>query len=335
MDKEAIVREVVNVIEKKGLLQKSAKKFSDLESPLKIVKLQDPLSRVTIGTAGKVFSGQPGEWKPLPKPLPINMDELPFSRASGCAVCSSLKQMTQQELQALGADRLGICHPTATATIRSIARMIDHTLLRPNATQQEVTQLCEEAKRYCFASVCVNPTYVALASCLLKGSGVKLCTVVGFPLGSSTSTVKALEAQDAIHNGAEEIDMVMNVSALKSGNFQLVLDDIRAVRETTSGKILKVILETSLLTREEKIKASQLAKEAGADFVKTSTGFSSGGATVDDIQLMRRTVGPKMGVKASGGIKDIDFARRLVEAGATRIGSSASIAIAADISGDE
>jgi len=184
MDQEAIVRKIMNVMEEKGFLQKFPKKFSDFEHPLKSIKLQDPLNRVTIGTAGKVFSGQPGEWKPLPKPQPIKMEEHIFSRASGCAVCGSLNPMTRQELQALGADRLSFCHPTAAAAIRSIARIIDHTLLRPNATEQELTQHCEEAKRFCFASVCVNPTYAALASSLLKGSGVKLCTVVGFPLGN-------------------------------------------------------------------------------------------------------------------------------------------------------
>ena len=226
----------------------------------------------------------------------------------------------------LGADRLAVCH--AAESCDPIARMIDHTLLKPNATQEEVGKLCAEAKRFCFASVCVNPSYVAMCGQLLKGSGVKVCTVVGFPLGSTTPTVKAIEARDAIANGADEIDMVINVGALKSGNFQLVLDDIRAVRDATRGKVLKVILETSLLSREEKIKACQLAKEAQADFVKTSTGFSSGGATVDDIQLMRKTVGPQMGIKASGGVRDLEFAQKLVAAGATRIGASASVAIA-------
>ncbi|MFA5779430.1 MAG: deoxyribose-phosphate aldolase [Elusimicrobiota bacterium] len=205
--------------------------------------------------------------------------------------------------------------------------MIDHTLLKANATQEEVGKLCEEARKYGFASVCINPGYVSLASKLLAGSSVKVCTVIGFPLGATTPTVKSIEARDAIANGADEIDMVINVGALKSGNYQLVLDDIKAVREATRGKVLKVILETSYLTSEEKIKACQLSKDAGADFVKTSTGFGPSGATVEDIQLMRATVGPLMGIKASGGIRTQDDARKMVEAGATRVGASASVAI--------
>ncbi|MEW6556159.1 MAG: deoxyribose-phosphate aldolase [Elusimicrobiota bacterium] len=208
-----------------------------------------------------------------------------------------------------------------------LAPFIDHTLLKANATQEEIGKLCEEARKYGFASVCVNPAYVQLASKLLAGSAVKVCTVIGFPLGATTPTVKAIEARDAIASGADEIDMVINVGALKSGNYQLVLDDIKAAREATRGKILKVILETAYLTKDEKIKGCQLAKEAGADFVKTSTGFGPSGATVEDIQLMRETVGPLMGIKASGGIRTTEDARKMVEAGATRIGASASVAI--------
>ncbi|MCG2725600.1 MAG: deoxyribose-phosphate aldolase [Elusimicrobia bacterium] len=205
--------------------------------------------------------------------------------------------------------------------------MIDHTLLKANATQEEIGKLCEDARKYCFASVCVNPAYVMLANRLLRGSSVKVCTVIGFPLGSSTPTIKAIEARDAIANGADEIDMVMNIGALKSGNDSLVLDDIKAVRSATCGKILKVILETSYLSKEEKIRACILAKEAKSDFVKTSTGFGSGGATVEDIALMRETVGLEMGIKASGGIKDANVAQAMIKAGATRLGTSASIAI--------
>ncbi|OGS01892.1 MAG: deoxyribose-phosphate aldolase [Elusimicrobia bacterium RIFCSPLOWO2_12_FULL_59_9] len=208
-----------------------------------------------------------------------------------------------------------------------VARLIDHTLLKPHATQEEVGQLCQEARRFCFASVCVNPAYASLCAHLLEGSGVKICTVVGFPLGSTTPTVKAIEAKEAIANGADEIDMVINVGAIKSGNAALALDDMRAVREATRGKILKVILETSYLTRDEKIRACKLAKEAGADYVKTSTGFGPGGATVEDIRLMRETVGPLMGVKASGGIRDLPTLEAMVQAGATRVGASASVAI--------
>ncbi|MBI5202021.1 MAG: deoxyribose-phosphate aldolase [Elusimicrobia bacterium] len=221
-----------------------------------------------------------------------------------------------------------MCHPTKNCS--QIAKTVDHTLLKPNATQEEVAKLCEEARAYCFASVCVNPSYVALSAKLLKGSGVKVCTVIGFPLGSTTPTVKAIEARDAIANGADEIDMVINIGALKSGNDGMVLSDIVAVREATRGRVLKVILETALLTGDEKVRACLMSKQAGADFVKTSTGFSGGGATVDDIKLMRQTVGPLMGVKASGGIRDTATAQAMISAGATRLGTSASIAIVTD-----
>jgi deoxyribose-phosphate aldolase len=233
--------------------------------------------------------------------------------------------LKESELAELGVCRIGVCRPTQKGS--PVARMVDHTLLKPNATQDEVAKLCEEAKAYCFASVCINPSYVALASRFLRGSGVKVCTVIGFPLGSSTSTIKAIEARDAIANGADEIDMVINVGALKSGNDAAVYEDIRAVREATRGRVLKTILETSLLTDDEKVRACAMAKKAGADFVKTSTGFGGGGATAEDIRLMRQTVGPLMGVKASGGIRDAKAAEQMIEAGATRLGTSASIAI--------
>ena len=175
--------------------------------------------------------------------------------------------------------------------------------------------------------MCVNPSYVALAAQYLRGTGVKVCTVVGFPLGSTTPTVKAIEARDAMANGADEIDMVINIGALKSGNDVLVYDDIKAVREATRGKVLKVILETSLLSNEEKVRASAASKKAGADFVKTSTGFAGGGATVEDVMLMRETVGPLIGVKASGGIRDAKMAADMIAAGATRLGTSATVAL--------
>ncbi|MDD5687031.1 MAG: deoxyribose-phosphate aldolase [Elusimicrobia bacterium] len=208
-----------------------------------------------------------------------------------------------------------------------IAAFIDHTLLKADATEKDIRKLCVEAKKFNFASVCVNPVYVSLAGKLLVDSSVKVCTVVGFPLGATTSTVKAIEAKDAIKSGADEIDMVLNIGALKSGNYKLVFDDIKAVRKITRGKILKVILETALLEKKEKIKVCLLAKKAGADFVKTSTGFAQSGATVKDILLMRATVGPNMGIKASGGIRTQDDAVKMLNAGATRIGASASVAI--------
>ncbi|MEW6012656.1 MAG: deoxyribose-phosphate aldolase [Elusimicrobiales bacterium] len=225
----------------------------------------------------------------------------------------------------MGADRISFCNPGSDCS--QFASMIDHTLLKANATQEEIGKLCQEARQYNFASVCVNPAYVSLASRLLKGSNVKVCTVIGFPLGSTTPTVKAIEARDAIAAGADEIDMVINIGALKSGNDQLVLEDIKAVREATRGKILKVIIETAYLTRDEKIRACKMSKEAGADFVKTSTGFGPHGATVEDVKLMREVVGPDMGVKASGGIRDSKTASEMVKAGATRLGTSASVAI--------
>ncbi|MBC7084277.1 MAG: deoxyribose-phosphate aldolase [Firmicutes bacterium] len=209
-----------------------------------------------------------------------------------------------------------------------VAAMIDHTLLKPDATRDQIVKLCEEAKQYGFASVCVNPANVSLAASLLKGTPVKVCTVIGFPLGATTPTAKAIETRDAIANGATEVDMVINVGALKSGDYDLVKRDIEAVVEAARGKaIVKVILETALLTDEEKVKACLLAKMAGADFVKTSTGFGPGGATVEDVRLMRKVVGTDMGVKASGGIRNLESARKMIEAGASRIGASASVAI--------
>lgn len=209
-----------------------------------------------------------------------------------------------------------------------IAGMIDHTILKANATEAEVMALLQEAKEYSFASVCVNPRWVELAARELKGTGVDVCTVIGFPLGANTAAVKAFETQDAIRNGATEVDMVISVGDLKAGNSAAVEADIRAVVEAAAGKALvKVIIETCLLTDAEKITACELAVRAGANFVKTSTGFSTGGATVEDIALMRKTVGPDIGVKASGGIRTrLDF-DRMVKAGASRVGASASIAI--------
>lgn len=208
-----------------------------------------------------------------------------------------------------------------------LALKIDHTLLKPEASEAEIRELCEEARAHGFYSVCVNPANVALCAGLLAGSTVKVCTVVGFPLGASTSAVKAFETRDAIANGAQEIDMVIDLGALKSGHWDRVAADIRAVVEAAGGVLVKVILETALLSDDEKREVCVRAQAAGADFVKTSTGFAKGGATVEDIRLMRRTVGPEMGVKASGGVRDRATAIALVEAGATRLGASASVAI--------
>ncbi|MFS1514326.1 deoxyribose-phosphate aldolase [Chengkuizengella sp. SCS-71B] len=211
---------------------------------------------------------------------------------------------------------------------KKLAKMIDHTALHPTTTKSQIEKLCHEAKEYQFASVCVNPTWVETASQLLKDTGVDICTVIGFPLGANTPKTKAFETTNAIDNGATEVDMVINIGALKDKNDSLVEEDIRAVVEAAKGKALtKVIIETCLLTDEEKERACQLSVKAGADFVKTSTGFSTGGATVEDISLMRKTVGPDVGVKASGGVRSLQDAEAMINAGATRIGASSGVAI--------
>ena len=212
---------------------------------------------------------------------------------------------------------------------KTIASMIDHTLLKPEATPAQVERLCAEAAEYHFASVCVNPVYIPLAARLLKGTGVKVCCVVGFPLGAIAPEQKAAEAASCAAMGAEELDMVIHVGAAKAGDWVLVQRDIEGVVKAAAGHTVKVIIETCLLTDEEKVKACEAAKAAGAHFVKTSTGFSTGGATTHDIALMRKTVGPEMGVKASGGIRDYETAMAMIEAGANRIGASAGIAIVA------
>ena len=216
-----------------------------------------------------------------------------------------------------------------------IAKIIDHTLLKPEATRDQIVQLCREAREYGFAAVCVNPCYVKLAAELLRGSSVKVCSVVGFPLGATLPEVKAYEARRAIEEGAAEIDMVINIGALKSGDLELVKRDIASVVDVchAKGALCKVIIEAALLTDEEKVLACQLAKAAGADYVKTSTGFGPGGATVQDVALMRRTVGPEMGVKAAGGIRSYEAAKSMVEAGATRIGASAGVKIVREARG--
>jgi deoxyribose-phosphate aldolase len=233
-----------------------------------------------------------------------------------------------------GAARIGLVLGE-TATAKEWASLIDHTLLKPEATDDDIKKLCQEAASYRFASVCVNPTWVRIAACNLRGSGVPVCTVIGFPLGATLPDVKAYEARRALLDGATELDMVINVGALKSGDDCLVEHDIRSVAEVAHeyDAICKVIIETALLTDDEKVRACLAAKKAGADFVKTSTGFSKGGATVADVALMRRTVGAELGVKASGGVKGLDDARAMVEAGATRIGASVGVKIAQEAAG--
>ena len=212
-------------------------------------------------------------------------------------------------------------------TGRMVGDMIAHTLLKADATREQILKVCAEARQYKFASVCVNPTWVATVAGELQGSGVKTCTVIGFPLGATTSFAKAAETRDAIANGADEVDMVINIGALKAGEDRLVEDDVRAVVQAAGGRLVKCIIEAAMLSDEEVVRACQLAVKGGIDFVKTSTGFGPGGATVHHVALMRKTVGDKIGVKASGGIHDFPSAVALIEAGANRIGASASIKI--------
>jgi len=233
-----------------------------------------------------------------------------------------------QPVISAGADRIASTLGIAPTDGR-LAHMIDHTILKPEATQDEIAQLCYEARKYNFASVCINPTNVKLCAQLLESSGIPVCTVVGFPLGATPTDVKVFEAQKAIRDGASEVDMVINVGALKSRDYELVERDIASIARAchAGDAILKVIIEAALLTDEEKVVACQLAKVAGADFVKTSTGFGPGGATVEDVALMRRVVGPTMGVKAAGGIRTYEDAQKMIAAGASRLGASASVKI--------
>ena len=255
-----------------------------------------------------------------------------------CACHSVLDDCCPDRLRGVldaGATRVGI-HASGGAP-EGIAGMIDHTLLKPDATRHDIEELCREAAKFKFATVCVNPTWVALSARLLAGSGVGVCSVVGFPLGATTADVKGYETQRAIFDGAREIDMVINVGALKSGDLRVVERDIEAVvapcREC--GALSKVIIEAALLTDDEKVTASTLAKAAGADYVKTSTGFGPGGATVADVALMRRVVGADMGVKAAGGVRDLEAVKAMIAAGATRVGASAGVKIVQQARGEK
>jgi deoxyribose-phosphate aldolase len=260
--------------------------------------------------------------------------DLVLSKIGEDAYCPSFCRADVERIVDAGASRIGIVLGE-TATAHDWAALIDHTLLKPEASEADIKKLCNEAIQFGFASVCVNPSWVKKASEFLHGSSVPVCTVIGFPLGATLSDVKAYEARRAIFNGAREVDMVINVGALKSGDDCTVEDDIRAVSEAAheNGVLCKVIIETALLTDEEKVRACLASKNAGADFVKTSTGFAKGGATVEDVALMRRTVGHALGVKASGGVKGIEDARAMFEAGATRIGASVGVKIAQEASG--
>jgi deoxyribose-phosphate aldolase len=278
----------------------------------------------------------------LQRLIQIIVEEIAASEAapvpSRCACHSLLYECCPDRLRGVldaGATRLGL-HATGGAP-GGVASMIDHTLLKPDATRKDIDALCREAAEYRFASVCVNPTWVALCASLLQASGVKVCSVVGFPLGATTPDTKHYETRRAIFDGAREIDMVINVGALKSGDLRLVQRDIEAVtfpcRE--AGALSKVIIEAALLTDDEKITACTLAKAAGADYVKTSTGFGPGGATAADVALMRRVVGEEMGVKAAGGVRDLEGLKAMVAAGATRVGASAGVRIVQESQGKQ
>lgn len=260
--------------------------------------------------------------------------DIVLAKLAGEENCGSFCTADVQRIVDAGAERIGIVLGE-TATAHDWASLIDHTLLKPEASESDIRKLCDEAAQFGFASVCVNPAWVKRASEFLRGTGVPVCTVIGFPLGATLPDVKAFEARRAIFDGAREVDMVINIGALKSGDDCAVEDDIRAVAQAAheNGVLLKVIIETALLTDEEKVRACLASKNAGADFVKTSTGFAKGGATVEDVSLMRRTVGSALGVKASGGVKGIDDARAMFEAGATRIGASVGVKIAQEAIG--
>jgi deoxyribose-phosphate aldolase len=265
----------------------------------------------------------------------LNGDGAGEDGACGCgSACFNRCPERMQRVVDAGASRIGVILGDA-ATARDWASLVDHTLLKAEASEADITRLCEEAARHGFASVCVNPSWVKTSACALRGSGVPVCTVVGFPLGATLPDVKAYETRRAIFDGAREIDMVINIGALKSGDDCAVEYDIRAVVEAAheAGVLVKTIIETALLTDDEKVRACLAAKRAGADFVKTSTGFAKSGATVADVALMRKTVGPDLGVKAAGGVKGIEDARAMVEAGATRIGASVGVKIAQEAAG--
>jgi deoxyribose-phosphate aldolase len=253
-------------------------------------------------------------------------DSAPGEDCASCGSCVVRRPWSVRAVEGAGAMRVGAM-PGVGAVPADLAKLIDHTLLKPEATRDEVVKLCEEAKQHRFASVCVNTTWVGLCKALLAGTDVLVCAVVGFPLGAMAPPAKAYEARDAVRQGAREIDMVLNIGALKSRDYETVFEDICRVVKSAAPAAVKVILETSALGRDEKIVACALAKLAGAAFVKTSTGFGKGGATVEDVELMRQVVGAELGVKASGGVRTAEDVLKMAAAGANRIGASASVAI--------
>jgi deoxyribose-phosphate aldolase len=255
-----------------------------------------------------------------------NDDAAPGEDCAGCGTCVVRRPWSVRAMEGAGAMRVGA--PLGVGEVPAdLGKLIDHTLLKPEATRDEVVKLCDEARKYRFASVCVNTTWVPLCKSLLSGTDVMVCAVVGFPLGAMTPNAKAYEAREAVRQGAREIDMVINIGALKSRDYETVFEDICKVVKSSAPAGVKVILETSSLTQEEKIIAISLSKLAGAAFVKTSTGFAKGGATVEDVALMRQLVGSELGVKASGGVRTAEDVVKMAQAGANRIGASASVAI--------
>jgi deoxyribose-phosphate aldolase len=248
-----------------------------------------------------------------------------------CQLCAQKCPERVRQVIDAGAARIS-ARTGVTVVPKDITKFIDHTLLKPEATPAEIEKLCQEAKEYHFAAVCVNPPYVKQCAALLRGTDVTVCAVIGFPLGAHTTETKVFETQQALADGAREIDMVINIGALKAKQYDFVRDDIRAVCDTAhaGGAILKVIIEAALLSDDEKVRACERARDAGADFVKTSTGFGPGGATVHDVALMARTVGSELGVKAAGGIRNYEQAQAMIAAGATRIGASAGVKIVAE-----
>jgi len=257
---------------------------------------------------------------------PCDDDAAPGEDCTSCGACVVRRPWSVRAAEGAGASRVGAA-PGIGAVPADLGKLIDHTLLKPEATRDEVVKLCEEAKQHRFASVCVNTTWVPLCKALLSGTDVMVCAVVGFPLGAMTPTAKAYEAREAVRQGAREIDMVINIGALRSRDYETVFEDICRVVKASAPAGVKVILETSALDTEQKIIACSLSKLAGAAFVKTSTGFGKGGATVEDVQLMRRVVGQDLGVKASGGVRTAEDAIKMAQAGANRLGASASVAI--------
>ena len=260
------------------------------------------------------------------RPLPLASGGAHECSGGGCHPCTGQGACGVRHALSVGATRIGT-NPGELKTSQDVAPYIDHTLLKPEATREDIVKLCEEARRFEFATVCVNGSNIGLAARLLAGAATKAIAVVGFPLGAMMPAAKAFEAREAVRQGAAEIDMVLNIGALKSRDYRTVLDDIQGVVKAAQPAPVKVILETSQLTEDEKIVGCALSKAAGAAFVKTSTGFAGGGATVHDIELMRRVVGPEMGVKASGGVRSLEDAKKLIAAGADRLGASASVAI--------